>query len=100
VVEGIFDMWRMGRGFVCSFGTSLRDTQVRLLSEWKEVLFLFDNEEMAQEKAHGYAQILASVGVSASCVVADFGENADGSSRDPGDLTEVEAQEIRRELLM
>jgi len=99
VLEGVFDLWRMGDGFVCTYGTSLEPRQLRLLSEWKEVVFVFDPEPEAQGKALGYAKELASVGVKASVVEADFGVNEQGEPRDCGDLSEKEAQELRLDLI-
>jgi DNA primase len=98
VVEGIFDAWRMGRGFACSYGTSMTNAQIRLLSNWDEIIFLFDPEPEAQAKALSYARELAACGRSASVVEADFGLNAKGEPRDCGDLTEKEAEELRLDL--
>lgn len=100
VVEGIFDAWRLGDGFVCSFGTSMRQEQLRLLSEWGEVIFMFDAETEAQAHAKHYAQQLASVGCKTSVVEGDFGLNAKGEPKDPAELTEAEAYDVRRELLL
>lgn len=101
VVEGIFDMWRMGPGFVCSFGTSMKESQLRSLSNWKEVTFMFDPGEIeAQEHAKEYAKLLASIGIKTSVVEADMGKNPDGSFKDPAEFSEEEARYIRRELLI
>jgi len=99
VVEGVFDLWRMGDDFVCTYGTSLEPRQINLLSEWKEVVFVFDCETEAQEKAMGYAKELSAVGVKASVIAADFGLDKNGEPRDCGDLTEQEAKDLRLDLL-
>lgn len=92
-VEGVMDQWRMGDGFVCTFGTSLTSQQIYLLSQWDEVIFLFDPEPEAQKRAREYGTQLAALGRSVEIISADF-----GAGRDPGDLSPTEAQEVRREL--
>lgn len=94
VVEGVFDQWRLGDGFVCSFGTSMTDQQVKELSRWEHIIFLFDPEPEAQAKARAYASELSALGRTVEVAIADF-----GNGRDPGDLTEAEAQAVRKELL-
>lgn len=93
VVEGVLDQWRMGDGFVCSFGTSMTTQQIYLLSQWEEIIFLFDPEKEAQKRATEYGKQLASLGRKVETISADF-----GGGRDPGDLTPAEALGIRRDL--
>lgn len=94
VVEGVMDMWRMGQGFVCTFGTSMTKAQVARLSQWDEIYFLFDPEAEAQARAKEAGTELAALGKKVEIISADFGEG-----RDPADLSEQEAQEVREELL-
>lgn len=91
VVEGVMDQWRMGDGFVCTFGTSLTTKQIYLLSKWDKIIFLFDPEEEAQSRAEGVARTLASLGKHVELVVQ---EGHDG--RDPAEWTDQEALEVRR----
>lgn len=98
VVEGVFDQWRLGPGSVATFGTSLTREQVNLLTQWREVLFLFDPEPEAQEHAREYARDIASCGCSVEVCAAEFGLDKDGNPRDPGDLTPDEARGIMNEL--
>lgn len=98
VVEGVFDQWRMGPGSVATFGTSLTREQVNLLTNWKEVILLFDPEPEAQAHAHEYANDIASCGISVEVCAAEFGLDKDGNPRDPGDLTPDEARGIMNEL--
>lgn len=98
VCEGIFDQWRLGRGAVATFGTSLTREQVNLLSRWRRVFFLFDPEDTAQEHGRDYARDLASAGCQVELCRTD-NRNERGELKDPGDLSPVEADEIMRELL-
>lgn len=95
VVEGVLDQWRMGPGFVATFGTSLTQYQIRRLAQYRRVSFLFDPEPEAQGRAHGVGVELAALGVEVELVQADLGVNAKGEARDPGDLTEEEASGVR-----
>lgn len=93
VVEGIPDVWRMGDGFICSFGSTLHSSQIRILSEYfNTIYFLFDSEDEAQKKAKEYGNQLASMGKKVE--VFDLHED----NLDPGDLPEYEVEEIRKEL--
>lgn len=98
VVEGVFDQWRMGPGSVATFGTSLTREQVNLLTNWKEVILLFDPEPEAQAHAREYANDIASCGISVEVCAAEFGLDKNGNPRDPGDLTPDEARGIMAEL--
>lgn len=93
VVEGIFDCWKLGNGCVCTLGTSVTDEQIRLLAQFKEVVFLFDPEGPAQEKAKYAAQKVACLGASVEVVDTEWGH-------DPGDFTMEEIEYIRKELRM
>lgn len=96
VVEGVFDQWRLGPGSVCTFGTSVTKEQVLLLSNWKEVVLAFDDEPEAQRHAREIAAELSVMGTQVVRCRPNFGLNADGSVRDPGDLTTAEAEEYMR----
>jgi hypothetical protein len=91
VVEGAFDVFRMGDGFAATLGTGIKETQIKLLSKYDEVCFLFDNEEKAQEDAKKAGMKLAALGVKVNILRMDEG-------KDPGGLTEQEAKEIRKEI--
>lgn len=92
VVEGVLDQWKLGRGSVATFGTSLTIHQIRLLGAYRRVLFCFDSEDTAQAKAARWAREVAALGVSVEVVDLELG------TRDPGDLTDSEAAAVRREL--
>ena len=92
VVEGVVDQWKMGRGSVATFGTTLTVHQVRELAKHRRILFCFDSEPEAQAKATKYARELAALGREAEVVDLELG------NRDPGDLDSSEIGAIRREL--
>jgi hypothetical protein len=92
VVEGIFDQWRMGDGFVATFGTALTNYQIKLLSNFKKVYFLFDSEPHTQAKAARFGAELNAIGCETEIIDLELG------NRDCGDLTPKEAQCIRKEL--
>jgi hypothetical protein len=92
VVEGITDVWRMGDGFLGSFGTGMTRAQINLLSTLEEIFFMYDPGHVAQTKAKEYAELLASIGRKTEVIKLDV-------DRDPGKLSEGEARYIRRQLL-
>ena len=92
LVEGVVDVWRGGDNFLCTFGTSLKPSQMRELSGLKKVFILFDDEEAAQAKAMQYGRDLCCTGIEVENVCLEL----DG--RDVGDLTSSEALDLRKEL--
>ncbi len=64
VVEGVFDVYRLGDNSVCSFGTGITTSQVALLAKrFKKVIMFFDPEPDAQKKADKVASELEMMGV-------------------------------------
>jgi hypothetical protein len=93
LIEGPTDVWRMGDGFICSFGTSVTQAQLKQLSQgFQEIFIMFDPEPVAQKKAQVYAQGLAVLG-SVDVWIVDM-----EYSCDPGALTDKQAMKLRREL--
>ena len=92
LVEGPFDKWKMGSGFVASFGTDLTKQQIKLLSGFERVFILFDSEPHTQKKAKNYAKLLSSAKTQVEIIDLELGE------RDPGDLEEEEVRFFRKEL--
>lgn len=95
VVEGVFDCWRLGpKNIAATMGTSCSEEQIILLANrFKKVIFLFDNEKMAQERAKKYGQRLAGLGVDVEIFNPEF-------EHDPGDYTKEEENFVRRELCL
>lgn len=93
VLEGVADVWRMGDNSVCTFGTSMKKAQLRLLSQFERVFFLFDPEPEAQAKARSAAVELAAMGVVTEVMRLDNGKDA-------GELSEKEAAYIKKQLFL
>lgn len=95
LVEGSFDVMRLGDDFLCSMGTELTQSQIQVISSrFKKIFIAFDNEPEAQKKARKFGMELASIGVDVEVVniYEDFGKN------DGGELDEIEVQKVRSEL--
>ena len=95
LTEGAFEVIRMGDGFSCSFGTELTQSQISMIKQrFEKVFIMFDNEEEAQTKARKFGLQIASIGVEVELVdcYGDFNKN------DAGELNEKEVQIIRHEL--
>lgn len=89
VVEGIFDAWRINNNAVATFGTSVTNSQIKELSEYKKSFILFDSTDAAgQEKAKEIVVKLRGLGKDSERLVIDI-------NKDPGDFTEKEVQELR-----
>jgi hypothetical protein len=89
VVEGIFDQWRMGDGWVTCFGTGVTPDQVKALSAWERVSLVFDCETQAQSAARAIGAQLDGLGVRASIVDLEIG------TRDCADLSPEEVRLVR-----
>lgn len=95
LTEGAFDVMRLGDGFMCSFGTELTQSQVAIIKQrFEKVFIMFDNEEEAQAKARKFGLQIASLGVAVEIVDA----YSDFNKKDGGELNEQEVKIIRKEL--
>lgn len=92
VVEGIFDVWRLGDGAVATFGVGFRWAQVEVLAaRFKKIFLVYDGEPKAQAKARAMVQALVSLGVEAKNCLLSHG--------DPGEMSEDDARKLKEELL-
>ena len=92
LVEGVFDVWRLGDGAVAAIGTTVTKQQVIMAAErFKKVFLLFDSEKPAQVKAKRMADMLSVLGVEA--VNVELGQG------DPADLSQEEANNLKKELI-
>lgn len=93
VVEGIFDVLRLGDGAVCTFGTSYTIKQaLELKNRFKKVYIIYDpNDEKAQEKARNLGTLLQSTGI--NCYTIDIPDE------DPAEMSQDNANYLMKELL-
>lgn len=95
LVEGPMDVLKMSDDCICSLGTSVtREQELFLRNRYKKVYIAFDNEPAAQDKARHLGMNLNSAGMKVEVVniCEDFNKN------DPGELTEEEVRQIKKEL--
>lgn len=93
VVEGVFDVWRIGDGCCCTFGTAISEYQLAMLCKHTKVYFLLDNEEKTLLKAFKYANKVGSLGISTEVITLDL-ENIN----DPAEMTDMQVKELKKEL--
>lgn len=92
IVEGIADVWRLGYGAVCCFGTSFTLSQVNLIAErMKKVYILFDSDESnAIKMAEKLSCMLSARGLEVELLELEEG--------DPGELPQEIADDLMREI--
>ena len=89
VAEGPLDVWRLGDGAVCTFGTQFTKHQVLLIaSKAKRVFILYDSD--AEYEGARLAYDLSTHVPSVEIIDLDSG--------DPADMTEQEVGSLRREI--
>ena len=95
VVEGPFDVWRMGPQFVSFMGVeaTMAQAQAILKKGVKRAIIVYDPEEEAQEIAHQFAYMLGMF-IETERVELDLPEG-----KDPADLTPQEAAYLRNQIL-
>lgn len=93
VVEGITDVWRLGYGAVATFGIKYKQSQVKLLSQFKTVALLYDS---SKEDFQAYRQS-SKLGAMLSSLGVDVIE-VDLESGDPADLSQSDADNLMKEL--
>lgn len=93
LVEGPTDAWRLGSGAVCTFGTRYTNRQINLLRKngCERATVIFDPDKSGKKAAAQLVSALDMCGIRAESFVL--------RDRDPGDLSEDEADALRRELL-
>lgn len=96
VVEGITDVWRLGPGAIGTFGIGFTRHQARLIADnFERVHILYDSEIQAQEKAEELGFLISS-GFKNPVEVINLSFTAEG--KDPGDLSQDDADEIMKEI--
>lgn len=91
IVEGPTDVWRIGRGAACTFGTGYRRSQLVRLARFPRRVVCYDSEPMAQRQARKLCDLLE--------VFPGETYNVQLNSKDPGAATDKEIAELRRRFL-
>jgi len=92
LVEGPFDVMRLGDGVAGTLGTEMTPSQVQLIrSRFNKVTFFFDPEINAQKRAEKQGNLLASLGLDVEIFDSEL-------KHDPGSLTEDELLMVKKEL--
>jgi hypothetical protein len=90
VVEGPFDMMRIGPGAACTFGVGFSTAQVNRLARFSVRGVCFDNEPAAQERAHELVDMLSAFPGKTYNIQID--------AKDPGSAPPSEIRAIRNAL--
>lgn len=92
VVEGPFDVWRIGPGAVCTFGISYSKSQLMRIASYPMRTIIFDKDKSGRRAARRLCRELAEFeGVT---------NNVELDSKDPGSACDGEIAEIRRRFLI
>jgi DNA primase len=93
LVEGAFDCWRFGDNCAATLGTSTTPKQHILLATlFKTIYILFDPEKEAQERANKLAnQLVVLRKINVEIINTEL-------DHDPGDMTEKEIYNLKKEL--
>jgi len=59
VTEGVFDVWNIGIGAVCTFGKMVTASQLRKISRYQRRIICFDNEPTTQVEARKLCEELS-----------------------------------------
>jgi len=88
VVEGIFDVWRLGPGAVATFGIGFTKGQIRELIRFNRIFIVFDPEPQAQERAEALGNELSVIGKQVEIIKL--------KDKDPAELNETEINNLKR----
>lgn len=93
IVEGVTDVWRMGDGTIATMGIQFTTAQIKLIINKRPeiVHIMFDSDLSAQRQAKKLAETLSNLFINTNLITLPKG--------DPADLTDEEAQALRKELL-
>ena len=90
IVEGVFDVWRLGYGAVSTFGTEVTNEQVLLLADRLERAFICFDDDEAESKAESLGNRLIALGVEVDLISID--------ADDPAELTDLQAARVMKVL--
>jgi len=89
VVEGPLDVWKVGPGAVCTFGTNYSQAQVNKIAMFPQRAICFDGEDTAQKQANRLAHDLSVLPGETTVIELDKGT-------DPGSLEGNDLKYIQR----
>jgi len=91
VVEGMFDVWRLGFGAAGTFGIEYSSQQILMLAQQFDRIFIFyDEDEQGQQKANEMASGLYEFGKECEIIMNPGG--------DPADMKNDEAKNLMKEI--
>jgi hypothetical protein len=100
IVEGVFDVWRLGDNTVATFGTAVRRHQVlEIIRRFKKVFVLFDPEPEAQKKAKDLVRELNVYIDAINIKLKPLSNTIPTWKGDPADLPQDKADELKYNLL-
>lgn len=91
VTEGPTKVWRLGAGAVCTFGAMATDQQVKILTRFRRLFTLFDEDEAGREGADKLSRRLAVLG--SHCCIVTVGV------KDVAELSDEDAKALMQELI-
>lgn len=91
ICEGPTDVWRVGPGAVCTFGTAFSQAQLIRLSKYNKRVVCYDNSPDAQARATKLVNLLEPFSGMTYNVVLD--------ADDPGSASDEEVEELRNRFL-
>jgi hypothetical protein len=91
ITEGPFDVWRIGPGAVCTFGTGFRRSQVARMAKYPVRVVCFDTDGPGRKKGAELCRLLAPFDGNTYHIVLD--------AKDAASAPENEIHALRREFL-
>jgi hypothetical protein len=92
IVEGVFDVFRIGPGAVATFGIKYRTPQVYIIARhFARAVLLFDDDPQARWQSEKICADLAQRGLEVEELILD--------GHDPADMSDTDARAIRKEFL-
>jgi len=91
VVEGVFDVWRIGPGAVATLGSGYSNEQLERIAKYPVRAICFDSEKEAQKRARKLVNDLSVFKGDIFNIVLD--------ANDPGEASKKEIKQIRRQIL-
>jgi len=92
VVEGITDVWRLGKGAVATFGKKYTKEQIQMLANNFNEIFIFSDSDTSHDKddPESLEESLALLGIQTETIWLE--------KEDPGSLTNKQAQKLMGDL--